>query len=84
MEDVLEMITNTIERWHGGRNYAHDVFWSLVAHKDLSPSIRKVIEYHNRTFVAKIINEDFKSHDLGSLVELMKKNQKQIRGSRYH
>ncbi len=70
---IAENISNTIERWHGGRNYAHDVFRSLMTHYNLTSTIRKVIEYHNRIFVAEIINKDFKSHDLGSLFELMKK-----------
>lgn len=70
---IVYNISNTITRWNDGSNYACDVLRDIMAHNDLSSAIRKVIEYHNRKFLADIINADFKSHDLGSLIELMSK-----------
>lgn len=71
---IVENIVSTLKRWDNGRNYANDILRELAVHGDLASFISKVIEYHNRRFVAEIINKDFKSHDLHSLADLMYKH----------
>lgn len=67
-------IVHSLEKWNQGRNYG--ILEELVNsdRNELSSFINKIIEYHNRQFLARMINRDFKSHDLGSLVELMTKH----------
>lgn len=65
-------ITHGLERWNQGRNFG--VLEEIVEHGDLPSFINKVVEYHNRTFLASVINKDFTSHDLGSLIDLMTKH----------
>ncbi|MCM1166914.1 MAG: ATP-binding protein [Lachnospiraceae bacterium] len=72
---IVENIVHTLERWDHGRNYAYDVLRDIVEHHDLPSFINKVIEYHNRRFLSEIINKDFISHDLHSLIDLMYKHQ---------
>lgn len=70
---IVENIFNTLKKWNDGRNYAYDGLRDIIKHNDLPSFISKVIEYHNRKFLADVINRDFESHDPGSLVELMSK-----------
>ena len=67
-------IVHSLEKWNQGRNFG--ILEELVNSKrnDLSSFINKVIEYNNRQFLERMINRDFQSHDLGSLVELLTKH----------
>lgn len=65
-------ITHGLEKWNQGRNFG--ILEEIVAHGDLPSFINKVVEYHNRTFLASVINKAFKSNDLGSLIDLMTKH----------
>lgn len=70
---IVENITNTLKKWNDGRNYGYDVLRDIIRHNDLPSFISRVIEYHNRKFLAEVINKDFESHDPGPLIELMSK-----------
>lgn len=69
---IVENIVHTLEHWGDGINYAYQVLRPVVDSGELPSFINKVIEYPTREFLADIINRDFKSHDLGSLCQLMK------------
>lgn len=70
---IAENISNTLKKWNDGRNYGYDVLGDIIKYNDLPSFISKVIEYHNRKFLADVINKDFESHDPDSLIELMSK-----------
>lgn len=66
---IVHNITHTLEEWDEGRHYgALSAIWG---NGDLESYINRVLEYHARTFVAKVINSRFKSHDLGSARQMM-------------
>lgn len=69
---IVFNIVRTLEKWNQGRNFG--TLWDLLDSGDLPTFINKVIEYNNRLFLSKIINKDFTSHDLGSLIDLMTKS----------
>lgn len=71
---IVENISHTLDNWDDGRNYAYDVLRDIIKHHELPSFINKVIEYHNRRFLADIINKEFISHDLHSLIDLMYKH----------
>ena len=71
---IAENISHSLARWNQGRNYGVLEEIVSVSHDELPSFINKVVEYHNRTFLARVINDDFKSHDLGSLIDLMTKH----------
>jgi predicted AAA+ superfamily ATPase len=71
---IVYNIIHSLQKWNRGENYANQILSDIIDHNDLPSFITKVIEYHNRRFLVKMINSDFKSHDLGSLVELMTKS----------
>ena len=65
---IVENIVHSLEKWNQGRNYG--ILRDIVDNGDLPSFISKVIEYDSREFLAKIINRQFVSHDLGSLIDL--------------
>lgn len=69
---IVYNIVHSLEKWNQGRNYG--ALQEVVDCGELPSFINKVLEYHNRTFLASIIEKDFKSHDLGSLADLMAKS----------
>lgn len=69
---IVFNIVHSLERWNQGRN--NGILEEYVNNGDLPSFINKVIEYDNRLFLAKIINKDFESHDLGSLADLLTKS----------
>ncbi|MBQ9306205.1 AAA family ATPase [Butyrivibrio sp.] len=69
---IVFNIIHSLEKWNQGRNFG--VLEDLVESGDLPTFINKVIEYDSRLFLAKIINKEFCSHDLGSLLDLMTKS----------
>lgn len=68
---ITDNICHSIHNWGVRGNYALDVLHDLDSHNELESFINKVVEYHNRTFLADVINKEFKSHDLGSLLQIM-------------
>ena len=71
---IVENIVHSLKKWNQGRNPAFQIMGDIVEHNDLQTFISKVIEMNNREFVERIINSSFKSHDLGSLGDLMVKH----------
>lgn len=69
---IVFNIVHSLEKWNQGRNYG--VLREIVDNGDLPSFINKVIEYDSKEFLAKIINKEFESHDLGSLVDLLTKS----------
>lgn len=69
---IVFNITHSLERWNQGRN--NGILDGAVRRGDLPSYINKVLEYNNRQFLASIINSDFKSHDIGSLADLLTKS----------
>ena len=69
---IVENIVHSLEKWNQGRNYG--ILRDIVDNGDLPSFISKVIEYDSREFLAKIINRQFVSHDLGSLIDLISKS----------
>ncbi len=69
---IVYNIVHSLEKWNQGRRYS--ILEEFVENGDLPTFINKTIEYHNRLFLCKIVNKDFKSHDLGSLIDLLTKN----------
>ena len=66
---IVYNIIHTLENWNHGRNFG--VLENIVDYGDLPSFINRVLERHNRTFLLSTITKDFKSHDLGSLVDLL-------------
>jgi hypothetical protein len=66
---IVNNVLHSLQRWHTNEFYG--VLDSAIEHGDLESIINKVLEVSNRRFLARVINKDFKSHDLGSLVNLM-------------
>lgn len=69
---IVFNIIHSLERWNQGRN--NGILDGAVRRGDLPSYINKVLEYNNRQFLASIINSDFKSHDICSLVDLLTKS----------
>lgn len=68
---IIENIFHSLKNWNNGYNCGMDVLGDIVDKNDFPSFVNKVLEYHNRTFLAKVINERFSSHDIGSLSDLM-------------
>lgn len=69
---IVFNIVHSLEKWNQGRNYG--ILRDIVDSGDLPSFINKVIEYNSREFLARIINREFESHDLGSLADLLTKS----------
>ena len=67
-------IAHSLEKWNRGENYATRILRDIIDMGELPSFVNKVVEMPNRLFVAQIINQSFKSHDLGSLSDLMFKS----------
>lgn len=80
---IVENITKTLKSWNGGNNYTCTVLRDILDHNELPSFINKVLELSNRSFLAKVINSEFKAHDLGSLVDLMNKHPLQFDDPKY-
>lgn len=68
---IVYNIIHGLERWNRGVNYGTQILADIINKNELPSFINKVLEYPDRQFVAEIINAAFKSHDLGSLQDLM-------------
>ena len=66
---IVFNIVNSLGKWNQGRN--NGILDGAVRRGDLPSYINKVLEYNNRQFLASIINSEFKSHDIGSLTDLL-------------
>lgn len=66
---IVDNITHSLQKWNRGSEY--DILSSLADNGDLSSAIRKILEEHSGRFVYTIINNEFKSHDKGSLIDLL-------------
>lgn len=64
-------IIHGLEHWNAGVNYGTKILREIMDKNELPSFINKVIEWPERQFVARIINQAFRSHDLGSLQDLM-------------
>lgn len=76
---IAENIQHSLENI--GRGGKFGPLLSFYANDELTTFLNKIIELHNRTFLAKTINRRFKSHDIGSLKDFIAKkavNQKLI------
>ena len=71
---ISENISNSLKKWNQCRNEGYNILGDLIERNQLPTIINKVIEYNNRTFLSNVINKDFTSHDLGSLIDLLTKN----------
>lgn len=68
---IVENILHTLKTWNDGDNVGYDVLADLIEHGLLESAVNKVLEYHNHRFTKKQINDDFKPHDWGSVVQMM-------------
>ena len=68
---IAENIQHSLE--HVGRGGKFGPLLSFYADDELTTFLNKIIELHNRTFLAKTVNRRFKSHDIGSLKDLVAK-----------
>lgn len=71
---IVGNISNTLKKWKDGDNQGYAILHDIIEHDDLASMVNKILEIHNHRFLAKIINDDFKSHDVGSLIQLMTKS----------
>ncbi|MCM1220342.1 MAG: AAA family ATPase [Lachnospiraceae bacterium] len=71
---IVYNIANSLKKSDRFHNEGYRVLEYLIEHNELPSFINKVIEYPTREFLAKIINDKFKSHDLGSLADLIERN----------
>lgn len=73
---IIENLLHTIEKLDERRK-----FTPLTEHyynHDLHSYVGRVLEMHNRQFLASIVNRAFKSHDLGSVRDFIEKQHKGI------
>ena len=63
-EAIAHNITHSLKEWDVERRLGP--LTAVYFRNELPTYINRVIEYHNRHFVAEIMNQPFKSHDLGS------------------
>lgn len=68
---IVNNIMHSLDCWDQGRMY--NGLSEIHAAGELPTYITKVIEINNRSFLAGVVNKEFKSHDLGSLKNLMTK-----------
>ena len=71
-EAIVENILHSLEQRESGRRFGK--LLEPYNNNDLPTYIRKVLEYDTKEFTAAVINSTFKSHDLGSVKNLMRKN----------
>ena len=57
-----------------GRDGEFGVLSALYYHDEFTSFLQKIIELNNRSFFAKTVNKTFKSHDMGSLYDLLSKS----------
>lgn len=69
---ITDNILHALERYGRGNDY--DMLADMVDKGDVGSAINKVLEAHSGSFVAKVINKDFHSHDMGFLRELLTKH----------
>lgn len=66
---IVNNITHSLKEWNLGREY--DRLESMVRHHDLSSAISRILENSSAGFVAGTVNREFRSHDYGSLRNLL-------------
>ena len=71
---ITENIANSLANW--GRGNQYDSIKSGVYHHDIASAINRVLESGNAKFLESVVNDDFHSHTLGSLRQLLNKNRK--------
>ena len=69
---IVFNIIKSFEKWGNGRNFG--VLEDVINNNELPTYINIILEYDNRRFLTRIINDEFNSHDLGSLIDLMTKH----------
>ena len=66
---IVSNITHSLKEWDLGREY--DRLQSMVRHHDLGSAIARILENSSAGFVAYTVNREFRSHDYGSLRNLL-------------
>jgi len=69
---ILRNIERSLEG--AGRDGEFGALRPFYERGEFSTFIKKIVELSNRSFLARTVNRRFKSHDFGSLKELMDKN----------
>lgn len=70
---IVYNLIHSLDKWEAGTNVGLALLGEIPIN-ELPSFINKVIEIHNRSFLMKVMNDDFHSHDLGSLAQLMSVN----------
>lgn len=65
-------ITNSLRKCDRYHNAGCRILETLMENGELPSFINKVVEYPTREFLARILNSSFRSHDLGSLAQLVR------------
>lgn len=68
---IVGNLTHTLT--HAGRDGDYGELISVFKNHDVRTFINKILEVYNRTFLAETVNQSFKSHDLGSLKDLLER-----------
>lgn len=71
---IVDNISHTLQLWKDGNTPNYLMFKNLIEHNEFGSYVRKILELSNRTFLAETINDSFKSHDIGSLSELLEQH----------
>lgn len=66
---IVSNITHSLKEWDLGREYNR--LESMVRHHDLASAISRILENSSAGFVADTVNREFRSHDYGSLRNLL-------------
>ena len=76
---IIDNIVNSIRKVTNPER-GQSVLEKMIVRNELQTAISKVLEYPTKEFLEEIINMDFKSNNLGSLVDLMNKHDIADRG----
>lgn len=73
---IVRNLTHTLQ--HAGRDGEYGELVSFFINKDVRTFINKILEVYNRSFLARTVNERFRSHDVGSLQDILERNRYDI------
>lgn len=69
---IAKNIQHSLACYNAGSHFCHLV--DLYEHGELTNAINRIVEDMNYRFLLSVINNDFKSHDLGSIAQLERKD----------
>lgn len=72
---IVDNIQSSLKKWNRGENIGAELLSKIIDQgNEFKSAVNKVLELHNHSFLAKRINKDFETHDVGSLIDLMIKH----------